>query len=257
MSATHAAGITDKVAIVTGAAGGIGFATGVELLKAGHRVYFTDRQPVDLAGIDSRWRERAHAESLDLNEPARMREVVAGIIDRHGRIDILVNNAGVTVKGADGKPQGVLDATEAQYFEVMRINSLALLQMTQLVLPGMIERGWGRIVNVASLAGRSKSIVSGPLYMMSKASVLGLTRATAAEMGPHGITCNAVAPGRILSPMTDKAAPGVNDGYAAQIPVRRIGEPIEVAGAIAYLCTEQAGFTNGAVIDINGGFFMS
>ncbi|MFD4837406.1 SDR family oxidoreductase [Achromobacter sp. NPDC058515] len=246
-----------RVALVTGAASGIGFATGVELLKAGHIVYFTDRHPTDLAKIGEPLRERAHAVILDLNSSADMRKVAADILARHGGIDILVNNAGITIKGADGKPQGLLDATEAQFFEIMRVNSLALMQMTQLVLPGMMKKKWGRIVNVASLAGRSKSIVSGPLYMMSKSSVLGLTRATAAEMGPHGITCNAVAPGRVLSAMTDKAAPGVNEGYAAQIPVRRIGEPIEVASGIAYLCSEHAGFTNGAVIDINGGFFMS
>ncbi|WP_043518927.1 SDR family oxidoreductase [Achromobacter arsenitoxydans] len=247
----------NRVALVTGAASGIGFATGVELLKAGHTVYFTDRNPTDLARIAAPLRERAHAVILDLKHLADMRAATKDILARHGSIDILVNNAGITIKGADGKPQGFLDATEEQFFEIMRINSLALMQMTQLVLPGMMQKRWGRIVNVASLAGRSKSIVSGPLYMMSKASVLGLTRATAAEMGPHGITCNAVAPGRILSAMTENAAPGVNDGYAAQIPVRRIGDPIEVASGIAYLCGEHAGFTNGAVIDINGGFFMS
>lgn len=246
-----------KIALVTGAAGGIGFVTGVELLKAGHDVYFTDRQSCDLGKVDSSLRARAHGVTLDLRDTSEMRKVTGDIIAKHGSIDILVNNAGITIKGVDGRPQGVLDATQEQFFEIMRINTLALLLMTQFVLPGMMEKRWGRIVNVASLAGRSKSIVSGPLYMMSKSSVLGLTRATAAEMGPHGITCNAVAPGRVLSPMTDKAAPGVNDGYAAQIPVRRIGEPIEIASGIAYLCSEHAGFTNGAVLDMNGGFFMS
>ncbi|MEN5161379.1 SDR family oxidoreductase [Achromobacter spanius] len=246
-----------KVALVTGAASGIGFATGIELLKAGHIVYFTDRNPTDLQRVDGQLRERSRAVILDLKSPADMHRVAADILTRHGSIDILVNNAGISIRGSDGKPQSLLDATEAQFFDIMRVNSLALLQMTQLALPGMMEKRWGRIVNVASLAGRSKSIVSGPLYMMSKSSVLGLTRATAAEMGPYGITCNAVAPGRVLSAMTENAAPGVNEGYAAQIPVRRIGEPIDIACGIAYLCSEHAGFTNGAVIDINGGFFMS
>jgi len=246
-----------RVALITGAASGIGFATGVELLKAGHIVYFTDRNPTDLEKIDPELKDRAHSVILDLNSQEDMRKATADIADRHKCIDILVNNAGISIRGEGGKPLGLLDATEAQFFEIMRINSLALMQMTQLVLPRMMEKRWGRIVNVASLAGRSKSIVSSPLYMMSKSSVLGLTRATAAEMGPYGITCNAVAPGRVLSAMTESAAPGVNDGYAAQIPVRRIGEPIEIASGIAYLCSEHAGFTNGAVIDINGGFFMS
>ena len=246
-----------KIAVVTGAAGGIGYATGVELLKAGHRVYFADRKPIDLGGIDASLHERAHACPLDLADYEQMQKRMQEILGRHGRVDILVNNAGMSIRGKDGKPQGILDAQESEFFEIMRVNVLAMMQMSQLLLPGMAANRWGRIVNVASLAGRSKSIVSGPLYMMSKSAVLGLTRCIAAEMGPQGITCNSVAPGRVLSPMTENAAPGVNDGYAAQIPVRRIGEPVEVASAIAYLCSEHAGFTNGAVIDINGGFFMS
>ncbi|OZI53616.1 SDR family oxidoreductase [Bordetella genomosp. 5] len=247
----------NKVALVTGAASGIGFATGVALLEAGHTVYFTDRNATDLDRIDASLRERARAVTLDLQHPDEQQKVTSDVLARHGAIDILVNNAGISIRGANGQPQSLLDATEAQFFDMMRINTLALMQMTQRVLPGMMHKRWGRIVNVASLAGRSKSIVSGPLYMMSKSAVLGLTRATAAEMGPHGITCNAVAPGRVLSAMTENAAPGVNEGYAEQIPVRRIGQPVEIAAGIAYLCSEHAGFTNGAVIDINGGFFMS
>jgi 3-oxoacyl-[acyl-carrier protein] reductase len=246
-----------KVAVVTGAAGGIGYATAVELLKAGHYVVLADRLEVSLDAIDADLRANASAVKLDLSDPQQIVTVMQQVIAEHGPVTILVNNAGMTIKGKDGKPQGIMDATEAQFFEMMRVNVLAMMQMVQQVLPGMQQASWGRIVNVASLAGRSKSIVSGPLYMMSKSAVLGLSRCIAAEQGPNGITCNTVAPGRILSPMTDKAAPGVNEGYAAQIPVRRIGEPIEVATAIAHLCHERAGFTNGAVIDINGGFFMN
>lgn len=247
----------EKTAVVTGAAGGIGFAAGVELLKAGHHVYFVDRKPIDLGTIDASLRKRAHACPLDLTDYAQMQARMQEVLARHGSIDILVNNAGISIRGKEGKPQGILDAQESEFFEIMGVNVLAMMQMSQLVLPGMAAKRWGRVVNVASLAGRSKSIVSGPLYMMSKSAVLGLTRCIAAEMGPQGVICNSVAPGRVLSPMTENAAPGVNDGYAAQIPVRRIGLPIEVASAIAYLCSEHAGFTNGAVIDINGGFFMN
>lgn len=246
-----------KVAVITGAAGGIGFATSIELLKAGHLVYLIDRQETKLDAIPEELRDNARAVVLDLAHSDQIDSVMRTILSAHERVDILVNNAGMTIKGKDGKPQSILDADEASFEQMMRVNVLAMMLMTQKVLPGMQQARWGRIVNVASLAGRSKSIVSGPLYMMSKAAVLGLTRCTAAEMGPFGITCNAVAPGRVMSPMTENAAPGVNESYAIQIPVRRIGEPIEVAGAIAYLCSDIAGFTNGAVIDINGGFFMS
>jgi 3-oxoacyl-[acyl-carrier protein] reductase len=128
--------------------------------------------------------------------------------------------------------------------------------LSQAFIPGMQKLKWGRIVNVSSLAGRSKSLVAGGSYMASKAGVLGLTRAIAAEMGPFGITANSVAPGRILTEMAMQAGEEVNRRYAEQIPVRRLGTIDEVAAAILYLASEEAGFVNGALIDINGGFYM-
>jgi 3-oxoacyl-[acyl-carrier protein] reductase len=131
-----------------------------------------------------------------------------------------------------------------------------VLKLSQAFIPGMQKLKWGRIVNVSSLAGRSKSLVAGGSYMASKAGVLGLTRAIAAEMGPFGITANSVAPGRILTEMAMQAGEEVNRRYAEQIPVRRLGTIDEVAAAILYLASEEAGFVNGALIDINGGFYM-
>lgn len=130
------------------------------------------------------------------------------------------------------------------------------MRLCQLFLPAMRDQGYGRIVNVASLAGRARSIVAGPSYMASKAGVIGLTRAIASEMGPYGITANCVAPGRILTEMAQQAGPEVNQRYAEQIPVRRLGTPEEVGTSIAFLCGPDAGFVNGAIIDINGGFYM-
>ena len=131
------------------------------------------------------------------------------------------------------------------------------MQVSQLFLPDMKAQGFGRIVSVSSLAGRSKSVVAGPSYMASKAGILGLTRAIATEMAPFGITANCVAPGRILTEMAMQAGEEVNQRYAEQIPVKRLGTPDEVGAAIAFLCAETSGFINGATIDINGGFFMS
>lgn len=167
-----------------------------------------------------------------------------------------LNNAGVSPKRPDGRSSGILEVSEEEWAQVLGINLTCVMRLCQLFLPAMRDQGYGRIVNVASLAGRARSIVAGPSYMASKAGVIGLTRAIASEMGPYGITANCVAPGRILTEMAQQAGPEVNQRYAEQIPVRRLGTPEEVGASIAFLCGPDAGFVNGAIIDINGGFYM-
>jgi 3-oxoacyl-[acyl-carrier protein] reductase len=245
-----------RVALVTGAARGIGLATAVALLERGHRVVISDVTNVDLHQVPSALRDRARAAALDVANPANVAEILAWTEKELGSIGILVNNAGLSLKNAEGKSRGILEVSEDEWARMFAVNVTAIMRLCQRVLPGMRQARWGRIVNVSSLAGRTKSIVAGPTYMASKAAVLGLTRAIASEMGPDGITANCVAPGRILTEMAMQAGEEVNARYAAQIPVRRTGTPEEVADAIAYLAGEQAGFVNGAVIDINGGFYM-
>lgn len=246
-----------RTALVTGAARGIGLATAIELLRDGRRVVLADLAAPDLDLVPQELRVRASAVVLDVcNEAARQR-VVADMVQRHGGVDILVNNAGISLKNASGQSNGILEVGLGEVQQILDVNLLSMLRLCQLALPGMKQRGWGRIVNVSSLAGRGKSIVAGPAYMLSKSAVLGLSRSIASEMGQYGITTNCVAPGRILTPMAQQASDEVNRRYAEQIPVRRLGEAAEVGAAIRYLCSESAGFTNGAVIDVNGGFFMN
>lgn len=245
-----------RVALVTGAARGIGFATAMALLERGHKVALADMSPVDLEKVPLHLRDRAMAVSMDVADPKSVGEAIGRIERDLGRVGILVNNAGLSLKNAEGRSRGILEVTEDEWTRMFAVNVTAILQLCQRVIPGMQEAGWGRIVNVSSLAGRTQSLVAGPTYMATKAAVLGLTRAIAAEMGPAGITANCVAPGRILTEMAMQAGEEVNARYAAQIPVRRIGTPEEVADAIVYFTSEQAGFVNGAVVDINGGFYM-
>ena len=233
-----------RTALVTGAARGIGLATAIELLRDGRQVVLADLAAPDLELVPQELRARASA-------------VVADMVQRHGGVDILVNNAGISLKNASGQSNGILEVGLGEVQQILDVNLLSMLRLCQLALPGMKQRGWGRIVNVSSLAGRGKSIVAGPAYMLSKSAVLGLSRSIASEMGQYGITTNCVAPGRILTPMAQQAGDEVNRRYAEQIPVRRLGEAAEVGAAIRYLCSESAGFTNGAVIDVNGGFFMN
>ncbi|MEQ6434955.1 3-oxoacyl-ACP reductase [Comamonas sp. w2-DMI] len=246
-----------RIALVTGAAQGIGIASAIELLKNGRKVVLSDLKLPDLSQIPTALRANASAVELDVADEAQCREVIAQITREFGGVDILVNNAGISLKNASGQSNGILEIDMPEVQRMIDVNVLAIVRLCQLVLPGMKARGWGRIVNVSSLAGRSKSVVAGPAYMLTKSAVLGLSRSIASEMGQFGITTNCVAPGRILTQMAMQAGEEVNRQYAAQIPVKRIGEPHEVAAAICYLASEAAGFTNGAVLDVNGGFFMS
>ncbi|MEG1769620.1 MAG: 3-oxoacyl-ACP reductase [Comamonas sp.] len=245
-----------RLALVTGAAQGIGLATAIELLKDGRKVVLTDLRAPDLQALPEDLRANALAHALDVSDEAACRALVAELAALGG-VDILVNNAGVSLKNAAGQSNGILDVSTAEVQTMIDVNVLAMLRLCQLTLPNMQAKRWGRIVNVSSLAGRGKSIVAGPAYMLTKSAVLGLSRSIASEMGEFGITTNCVAPGRILTQMALQAGEEVNRRYAAQIPVRRIGEPQEVGAAISYLCSEAAGFTNGAVIDVNGGFLMA
>jgi 3-oxoacyl-[acyl-carrier protein] reductase len=245
-----------RIALVTGAAKGIGLATSQKLIAAGCQVVMVDRLPIDLGklGLST---ENALAFEGDVSDAAFLLRLKEQIESRLGVVSILVNNAGISPKRPDGRCSGILEVTLDEWSKVLMINLTTVMQLSQLFLPGMRAQKFGRIVSLSSLAGRSKSVVAGPSYMASKAGILGLMRAIASEMGPEGITANCVAPGRILTDMSMQAGEEVNRRYAEQIPVRRLGTADEVADTIVFLCAESSGFINGATIDINGGFFMS
>ncbi|WP_088154404.1 3-oxoacyl-ACP reductase [Achromobacter xylosoxidans] len=244
-----------KVALVTGAGRGIGLEAARQLLAKDYRVIAVSREGVDpqkLGGPSARLR----TERADVTDYAAMQALLDSARAAWGPVSVLMNNAGISPKQANGNSSGILDISPEEWESVLQVNLTSILRLCQMVLPAMRDQEWGRIVNVSSLAGRAKSLVAGGSYMASKAGVLGLTRAIAAEMGPHGITANAITPGRILTEMAQQAAPSVNESYAAQIPVRRLGTPEEVAAAMVFLAAEEAGFINGAILDINGGFYM-
>ncbi|ARP96106.1 SDR family oxidoreductase [Bordetella genomosp. 13] len=244
-----------RTAVVTGAARGIGLETAARLVQQGYRVALVDRDPLVRESAAAFPEENVTAVCVDVGAPEAA-QAVADAIRPWAPPSVLVNNAGISPK-VNGRSNGLLAIEQAEWDLVMNVNLYATSRMCQQFIPGMQELGWGRIVNVASLAGRSKSIVAGATYMASKAAVLGLSRSIAAQFGPVGITCNCVAPGRIDTLMGGAGGARQNTDYAAQIPVGRIGEAHEVASAIVYLASDDAGFINGAVIDINGGFFMS
>jgi 3-oxoacyl-[acyl-carrier protein] reductase len=246
-----------RVALVTGGARGIGRAIAQALVRQGHRVVVADRQPAtwvsEAAAPDA---QRLHAAVLDVTDRSAIRALRDQTLARWGPVAILVNNAAISPKQADGYSAGVLDISPSEWESVLQVNLTAALVLCQEFLPGMKALGWGRVVNMASLAGRTKSISAGASYMASKAGLIGLTRAIATEMGPFGITANCVAPGRVVTEMSMTAGVEANAKIAQQLPVRRLGQPEEVAEAVVYLSGPLAGFVNGAVIDINGGIYM-
>lgn len=249
--------MTPKVALVTGGTRGIGLAATVRLLEQGHTVIACSRTAQLEEAVPAHLSANLHIKAFDLENVESIEKFAELILGEFGVVQLLINNAGVSLKDPGGHSYTSLSTSQEEFERTMRINALSPMLLTQQFLPGMQRQKWGRIVNVASLAGRSKTAVSGPAYMMSKAALLAWTRAVALDMAPHGIVCNSIAPGRVFTQMAMQGGEGVNERIAKSIPIGRIGQPQEIAYAIAMLCTEEAAFTTGACFDINGGAFMN
>ena len=255
MSETHlksripmSADFTNRVILITGASRGLGRATAERFLARGARVAVHVRTP-ERAGATARdLGERAVPVAGDLTDGNSARDVVRQTIEQLGRIDVLVNNAAIAYSTR-------LDAIpEHEWRETLGVNLTSAFLCLQAAIPAMKAQGHGRIINVSSTAGRAVSTLAGAHYTASKAGLLGLTRAAAKELGPHGITVNAVCPGVFDTELargnaTDERLEMLKKSF----PVQRLGRPDELAELICYLASEHAGYINGASIDINGG----
>lgn len=246
-----------RIALVTGAARGIGLATTRRLLALGHRVAMIDRDAAELANAATQFpADRTMLVTADLSLPEAAEMIEKEVSSHFGTVSILVNNAGIAPKH-DGHAWNVVEITLDEWHSVMAVNLTAALLLCKRFIPGMQKQKFGRIINVSSSAGRTSGFANGPAYMASKAGLLGITRHIAGTFGKDGITANAVAPGRIITPLSMQWTREREEAYNSKCPVRRSGTAEEAAAAIAYLADEASGFTNGAVIDINGGMFMS
>jgi 3-oxoacyl-[acyl-carrier protein] reductase len=234
--------MTTRTALVTGSAQGIGRAIAVALAADGHDVVGVDILEQDPGPM-------ARVFRVDLASP----DAIAGLIADAGPVDILVNNAAVLVE----KP--IEDTTVEDFDLTIAVNLRAPFLLSRGFGQGMRERHWGRIVNIASIAGRTGGMSQVAAYGASKGGLIALTKNFARNYGPDGVTVNAVAPAGILTPMADfqeRNNPGVREAFVQQFALRRNAQPSELADVVAFLVSEKAGYMTGATIDVNGGWFM-
>lgn len=243
-----------RIAIVTGAGRGIGRAIAEKLAGSGARVAACDIHLPDAgetARILSSHEQASFAACVDVTDEGSIESMLAEVEDRLGPADILVNNAGIMFRTR------ILDILSEEWEKTLKVNLTGPFLLTRAVLPGMKERGFGRVVNISSSAGRSVSTLGGAHYTASKAGLLGLTRAAAKEVAPYGITVNAICPGLIGTEMVRKTTSKEElEGFLDSFPIQRIGTPEEVGDLVVFLCSGKASYITGACIDINGGDLM-
>jgi NAD(P)-dependent dehydrogenase (short-subunit alcohol dehydrogenase family) len=243
--------LTGRVALVTGASRGFGLATAKRLAERGASVAVHVRDAGRAEAAARQVGDRGFAVHGDLENPADLQALVDRALDRCGRIDILVNNAAVALSTRFER------ITEEEWRRTFEVNVTSVFLLIRAVLPAMREQGYGRIVNISSTAGKTVSTLGGAHYTASKAALQGLTRAAAKELGPYGITVNAICPGLFDTELTrENATPEQLAAIARTFPVRRLGEAVEVADLICFLASEAAGYITGASLDINGGDLM-
>jgi 3-oxoacyl-[acyl-carrier protein] reductase len=244
--------MNNRIAFVSGASRGIGRACALALASAGARVVLAARSTDKLETVAQEVRERggeAFVISLDLASQESIQQAFARTAKEFGPITILVNNAGVTKDGL------ALRMKKADWDLVLDTNLSGAFLSIQQVLQGMMRERWGRIINITSVVGETGNVGQAN-YVASKAGLIGLTKAVAQEMGSRNITVNAVAPGFIETDMTAGLTEQMKEALVARTPLKRMGTPDDVAAAVRFLASEEAGYITGHVLDVNGGLHM-
>ena len=241
------AGNAGRTAIVTGAAKGIGFAVAQRLIADGLRVAVADvdegaaRRAVEALGANAR------AFGCDVADSSSVNRLVADVLAAWGRIDVLVNNAGIV-----GPNKPLIEVADDEWARVLSINLNGVFYCCRAVVPHMLATGWGRIVNIASIAGKEGNPnLAG--YSATKAAVIGLTKSLGKELATTEVRVNAIAPAVIETEILQQATPETRAYMVSRIPMGRVGQPEEVAALAAWLCSDVVSFSTGAVFDISGG----
>jgi 2-hydroxycyclohexanecarboxyl-CoA dehydrogenase len=242
-----------RAAVVTGGGKGMGEAIARRLARDGFAVAILDLDIENAQRVTDEIAAAGHQAmpvGVDVSDRSSVNTALQQVRDAFGPILVLVNNAGITGF------KRFMEITDEQWDRIIKVNLTSAFYCTQAVVPDMVEAGWGRIVNISSSSAQTGSQYMAH-YATSKAGMIGMTKSLALELGPSGITVNTIPPGSIMTPMmrssADKGHLGDLEALAARLPVRRIGEPEDIAGACSYLCSDEAGYVTGQIIGVNGG----
>ena len=247
--------LTDRIALITGGAHGIGRGIADALASAGAIVVIGDISIEDtktpVRGRGDAVPDRSMALHLDVSKADEVSRCVSSVLSQFGQIDILVNNAGVA------QAKDILQITEDDWDRVLDVNLKGTFLCSKAVLPAMIDRRWGRIINISSISARRGALYGHLHYSASKAGQLGLTRSLARWCADKGITVNAIAPGSVdTQTFANATTQQQTEEVISNTPLRRLGKPREIGALASWLCSDDAAFMTGAVLDINGGAWM-
>lgn len=242
-------GLNGRVALVTGASRGIGAEIAALLLAQGCRVVGTATSESGAAAISERLGEGGRGAVLEVGEDSAVESFFKALADAEGAPAILVNNAGIT------RDNLLMRMKPEEWHEVINVDLSAIYRTSRACLRAMMKARWGRIINIASVVGAMGNAGQSN-YAAAKAGMIGFTKALAREVGSRGITVNTVAPGFIDTDMTRALDDSQRDALLGQIPGGRLGSPADVAGAVAFLASDAAGYITGETLHVNGGMYM-
>ena len=241
--------LTGKGALVTGATGGIGWAIAEALHAQGAKVAISGTRAERLEELAAKLGSRVFVLPCDLRDRAAVVKLAEDAETALGQVDILVNNAGITHDNL------FMRMKDEEWDDVIAVNLTSVFILTRYILRNMMRRRAGRIVNIASISGVLGN-PGQPNYAASKAGLVGMTKSLAREVSSRGITANCIAPGFISTPMTNALTPKQTEAIAAAIPAQKFGKPEDVAAAVVFLASDEAGYVTGETMHINGGMVM-
>lgn len=244
--------LSNRVSIITGASQGIGEAIAFELSREGARVILVDIQKEKLEEVTHKIVAKggvAFAYEADVSRMDRVIEIVETIIREHQKVDHLINNAGIT------KDSLLMRMKEDDWDSVVAVNLKGVFNFSRAVVKNMVSNRYGRIVNISSIVGLMGNPGQGN-YSASKAGIIGFTKSIAKELASRQVTVNAVAPGYISTPMTEKLPEAVKKVFIDMIPMKRFGSPKEIAYVVKFLLSDEAAYITGQVVSVNGGMLM-
>lgn len=241
--------LTGKNALITGASGGIGGAVAAALHAAGATVTLSGTREAPLQELAASLGGRAHVVTANLGDAAAVEALPKQAAEAMGSVDILVNNAGIT------RDNLFMRMSDEEWAQVIDVNLTSSFRLARAVLRGMMKARWGRIVSITSVVGTTGNPGQGN-YAAAKAGLVGMSKSLASEVASRGITVNCVAPGFIETAMTDKLNDDQKGRILAQIPAGRMGRADEIAAAVLYLASPEAGYVTGATLHVNGGMAM-